>query len=208
MSGLFIPSYGFSDPVLMNFHTDLGSWVNITVEEFCQHRKTKKSSQWLLKNRASNCWRFVRATVEQLCQQLLKNRVSNCWTIVPVTVEQLWLRLNCRWHDCSTVAGTILQQSLARFSNSRWHDSSTIKLIFFVFWQNSSFTVEESFHKYHEYDIWSQILFAFWQGKFKLEKLIIDKLSLFSEEKCKRAKELVSWLFVIKCFCFWLTAIA
>ena len=29
---------------------------------------------------------------------------------------------NCRWHDCSAFAGTIVQQSPARFSNSHWHD--------------------------------------------------------------------------------------
>ena len=49
---------------------------------------------------------------------------------------------NSRWHDSSTVTGTILQQSLARLFNSqdnifflRWHDSSAVIL-----------TVEESCH--------------------------------------------------------------
>ena len=46
-----------------------GTWhnastVNITIEEFCQHRKKKKSCQWLLNNHASDCWTIVPAVVE------------------------------------------------------------------------------------------------------------------------------------------------
>ena len=85
-----------------------GTWhdsstVNITVEEFCQHRKKKKSCPWLLNNRASHCWIIMPVTVEQSCQWLLNNRASHCWTIVPVTVEELyqWL-LNNRVSDTST----------------------------------------------------------------------------------------------------------
>ena len=71
-----------------------GTWydsstVNITVEEFCQHREKKKSCPWLLKNRASHCWRTVPVTVEQSYQWLLNNYASHCWTIVPVTFKEL-----------------------------------------------------------------------------------------------------------------------
>ena len=78
-----------------------GTWhssstVNITVEEFWQHRKKKKSCPWLLNNRASDCWTIVPATVEESYQWLLNNLASDCWTIVPVTVEQSyqWLLNN------------------------------------------------------------------------------------------------------------------
>ena len=99
-----------------------GTWydsstVNISVEEFCQHRKKKKSCPLLLNNHASNCRTIVPvtikqsssdcstivpATVEQLCQPLLKNRASLCWTIVPATVEHscqrlLNIRASVRW---------------------------------------------------------------------------------------------------------------
>ena len=55
-----------------------GTWhdfstVIFTVEELCQHRKKKKSCLWLLKNRASHCWRIVPVTVEKSHQQLLNN---------------------------------------------------------------------------------------------------------------------------------------
>ena len=75
----------------------------------------------LLNNRAS--------TVEELYQRLLKNCASDCWRIMPVTVEescptvqnygqQSMARLiSSRWHDFSTVTGTILQQSPAWFFN-------------------------------------------------------------------------------------------
>ena len=33
---------------------------------------------------------------------------------------------NSHWQDYSTVAGMILQQSLARLFNSHWHNSSTV----------------------------------------------------------------------------------
>ena len=64
------------------------STVILTVEEFYQHRKKKKSCPWLLKNRPSHYWIIVPVTVEQSCQRLLNNRASDCWTIVLVTVEQ------------------------------------------------------------------------------------------------------------------------
>ena len=33
---------------------------------------------------------------------------------------------NSRWQECSTVAGTIVQQRLARLFNSGWHNCSTV----------------------------------------------------------------------------------
>ena len=44
-------------------------------------------------------------------------------TIVQHSLAQLF---NNGWHDCSTVTGAIAQQSLALLFNSHWHDSSTI----------------------------------------------------------------------------------
>ena len=76
--------------------------VQVAVEQSCQ---------WLLDNRASDCWKIVPArvetilpaTVKEFCQLLLNNHASDCWTITPVTVEQLWQWLfnNCK-SDCST----------------------------------------------------------------------------------------------------------
>ena len=83
--------------------------LNITVEEFCQHRKKKNSWPWLscqplLKIRASHCWTIVPVTVEESCQPLLNNCTSDCSTIMPVTVEQLCQRLlNNRASDCWTI---------------------------------------------------------------------------------------------------------
>ena len=62
-----------------------GTWhdsstVIFTVEELCQHRKKKKSCPWLLKNRASHCWRIVPVTVEQSHQRLLNNRARDSST--------------------------------------------------------------------------------------------------------------------------------
>ena len=62
----------------------VGSLTFFTVEEFCQHRKKKKS--------ARDCWRIVPVTVEESCQPLLNNPASDCWRIVPVTLEQ-----SCQW---------------------------------------------------------------------------------------------------------------
>ena len=56
------------------------STVIFTVEEFCQHRKKKKS--------ARDCWIILPMTVEESCQWLLKNYASDCWKIVPATVDQ------------------------------------------------------------------------------------------------------------------------
>ena len=80
------------DHVSYPWYMARSSTANMTVEEFCQHRKKKKSCPWLLKNRASHCWKIVPVTVEELCQGLLKNRASLCWIIVPVTVKQ-----SCQW---------------------------------------------------------------------------------------------------------------
>ena len=86
-----------------------GTWfnsstVNITVEEFCQHRKKKISCPWLLNNRASDCWTIVPATVEQSYQWLLNNPASDCWRIVLATAEEScqWL-LNNHASDCWTI---------------------------------------------------------------------------------------------------------
>ena len=102
-----------------------GAWhdsstVNIIAEDFCQHRKRKKtltvaveeSSQPLLKNRASDCWWIMAVAVEELCQWLLKNHASDCWTIVVATVEQScqWL-LNNRASDSWIIVPATVEES-------------------------------------------------------------------------------------------------
>ena len=53
--------------------------------------------------------------------------MSSPWKVFPNRhyCKGIYL-LNCRWHVCSTVTGTMLQQSLARSLKSGWHDSSTV----------------------------------------------------------------------------------
>ena len=116
----------------------LGTWhdsstVNISVQEFCQHRKKKKiltvtveeSCQPLLKNRASNCWRIVPVTVEKSCQRLLNNCASDCWILVPATDEQScqWL-LNNRASVCRTIVSVTVEQScqwlLKHYASDCW----------------------------------------------------------------------------------------
>ena len=52
----------------------------------------EESCQWLLNNRASDCWRIMPVTVEESCQWLLKNCASDCWRFMPATIE--W---SCQW---------------------------------------------------------------------------------------------------------------
>ena len=122
----------------------VGSLTFFTVEEFCQHRKKKKS--------ARDCWRIVPVTVEELCQWLLNNRVSDCWSIVtsdcwiiaPATVEELcqWLKNHasdcgrimpatvkhsCQWllKNCTsgwTIVPVTVEQSCQRLLNNRASD--------------------------------------------------------------------------------------
>ena len=124
-----------------------GTWhdsstVNITVEEFRQHRKKKKSCPWLLNNRASDCsrivpatvqescqwlWTIVPVTVEELCQWLLKNRASHYWIIMPVTVEQ-----SCQWllknpgRYCWGIVPVTVKQSCQWLLNNRASDCRRI----------------------------------------------------------------------------------
>ena len=130
------------------------STVNITVEEFCQHRKKKKSCPWLLNNCSSHCWMImpvtveqscqivpvtneesyqwllnngVPVTVEQSCQSLMKNHTSDCWTIVPVTVEQSCQPLlNNHASDCWTIVPVTVNQSCQWLLNNRASDCWTI----------------------------------------------------------------------------------
>ena len=66
-----------------------------------------------------HCWRIVSVTVEQSCQWLSNNSASDCWTIVIATELSLARLFYSCWHDSSAVAGTILQQLLARFFNNQ-----------------------------------------------------------------------------------------
>ena len=130
-----------------------GTWhdsssVIFTVEEFCQHRKKKKSARdcWrivpvtveqscltvkescqpLLNNRTSNCWTIVQVTVEQSCQWLLRNRASDCWIIVPVTVEEFCQWQNNRASDCWTILPATVEHSRQCLSNNGASDCWTI----------------------------------------------------------------------------------
>ena len=52
---------------------------------------------------------------------------QDCSTVAGKIVQQSLARLfNSHWHDSLTITGTILQESRARFLNSDWHDSSTV----------------------------------------------------------------------------------
>ena len=112
----------------------VGSLTFFTVEEFCQHRKKKKSArdcwrivpvtvdqsyQWLLNNRASDCWRIIPVTVKESCQWLLNNCASNCWKIMPVTVEESCqpLLINCA-SDCWTIVQVTVEESCQPLLNN------------------------------------------------------------------------------------------
>ena len=95
----------------------------VTVEESCQWLLNNRasdcwtimpvtvdqSSQWLLNDHASYCWTKVPATVERSFQLLLKNYTSHCWRTVPVTVQELcqWLLNNCA-SDSETPFGQLI----------------------------------------------------------------------------------------------------
>ena len=56
-----------------------------------------------------------------------KNVWQDCSTVTGTILQQSLARLlSSGWHDCSTVTGIIVQQSLARLFNSGWHDYSTV----------------------------------------------------------------------------------
>ena len=111
-------------PVPGTWHNS--STVNITVEEFCQHRKKKKSWPLLLNNLASDCWIIVPATIKESCQPLLGNRASHGWAIVLVTVEQScqWL-LNNRASHCWRIMPVTVDQSCPWLLNNRASDCRT-----------------------------------------------------------------------------------
>ena len=115
-----------------------GTWhdsstKNITIEEFCQHRKKRRylvraveqSCQWLLRNHASHWWWILPMTVEQSCQWLLKNRASACWRILPMTVEQsCQCLLKNLANDCWTIVPVTVEQScqwlLKNYTRNCW----------------------------------------------------------------------------------------
>ena len=105
------------DHVSYPWYMARSSTANMTVEEFCQHRKKKKSCPWLLKNRASLCWIIVPVTVKQSCQWLLNNYASDYWITVPATVGQScqWL-LNICVRDCWMIVPNIFKISKRAFS--------------------------------------------------------------------------------------------
>ena len=51
----------------------------------------------------------------------------DCSTVAGMILQQSLARLlNSHWHKYATVAGTILQQSLVRLFNCSWYDCSTV----------------------------------------------------------------------------------
>ena len=91
------------------------STVNITAEEFCQHRKNK--------NLDRDCWRIVPVTVEQSCQWLSNNRTNDCWIIVPATVEESCQPLlHICASDCSTIVPVTVEESCQPLLNNRASD--------------------------------------------------------------------------------------
>ena len=92
---------------------------------------------------------------------MFSSRWQDCSTVADTIVQQsvAWF-FNSGWHDCSTVAGRIVQQSLARLFNCYWHDSSTVtaKISFFFFagrilQKRCSLLKNRAMHQ--EYDAWS-----------------------------------------------------
>ena len=70
---------------------------------------------------------MIRAHPERYFWTDIIKRVFTCWTVAGTVVQQsLALLFNSHWHDCLTVTGTIIQQLLARFLNGHWHNSSTV----------------------------------------------------------------------------------
>ena len=65
--------------------------------------------------------------VELLQARLFNSHWHDCSTVAGTIIQQSLARLfNSHWYDYSTVAGTIIQQSLARLFNSHWYDYSTV----------------------------------------------------------------------------------
>ena len=65
--------------------------------------------------------------LQQWLARLFNNHWHECSTVASTIVQQSLARLfNSRWHNSSTVTGTIVQQSLAGLFNSGWHDCSTV----------------------------------------------------------------------------------
>ena len=99
--------------------------LNITVEESCHQRKINYL----------NCWTFLPATVNELCQQFLSNCTSDCWIIMQPTLEKSYqLLFNSRANSCGTMMLMIVEQSCHQLLNYRASDC----------WKIVSSTVEQS----------------------------------------------------------------
>ena len=56
----------------------------------------------------------------------IPGRWHNFSTVTGTIVQHFKVMCNSCWKDCSAVASMILQQLLARFFNSHWHNSLTV----------------------------------------------------------------------------------
>ena len=112
-------------------------------------KERKKQLVRLFNSHWHNSSTVTGTNVRQSLARLFKSYWHDCSTVTGLIVQH--------WSDCSTVTVTIVQQSLAWLFNSHWHNCSTVtgtmaqqsltRLVFFLFWQNSStvmFTFEES----------------------------------------------------------------
>ena len=165
----------------------LGTWhdsltVNITVEEFCQHRKKEKSCLWLLNNRAKDCWKIMPVIVEESCQPLLNNRASDCWRIMTVTAEQsCHPLLNNRASNCWRIMLVTVEELCQWLSMNRANDCwRVVPAVFFslfnLLWQNHYRFFVEIFqllliisildHNCVSFKTWLIIIFMFSLYKF------------------------------------------
>ena len=133
---------------------------------------------------------------------------------------------NSQWHNCSTVTGTIVQQTLddsstvagtvfqrwlAQLFNSHLHNSSTVKLMSFcVFQQNSStvtLTDKESchipgrWHSIHLTNTSSNISFCFWFYRRKIDSMWFSKFQvIYRLDTLIRTNEFAGNYIIWRCF--------
>ena len=70
---------------------------------------------------------MMRAHPEKYFQTDISSRAFTCSSVTGTVVQQSLARFfTSHWHNFLTVTGVILQQTVARMSNSRWQDCSTV----------------------------------------------------------------------------------
>ena len=70
---------------------------------------------------------MIRAHSERYFRTDIIVSAFTCWTVAGTVVQQSLAQcFNNHWHNCLTVAVMILQQSLPRLFNSHWHNYATV----------------------------------------------------------------------------------